>query len=347
MDNTIIQQGSFRSQGVPVFINFRSDVDWMEVWNFSSAGRQTDGQGVRYLWQRGLSNNDGFVEVYGAAGVLTLTTASALSVPGFELFNSSVPLVGDKLLVNDVTGGSPSAVSVNSTGALSRCRLVNDDIVRLYNVAGGLQLSSIDFQISNVVADTSFDLKYMRAIVPAAGPGFYSRIAFGTHFLPTFRYITRISNEPQALVTMTVDHGYEVGEVVRFKIPKVRNSTAYGMNEIDNLQGTIVAIDEADVDGFTNTIRVDIDTTSFGVFLFPGTGAGTHSSAIVAPVGEDSGVALANGAFVLADSEVDDSSIGMLLGYDTTAAGRSPAGISGDLIFYKAGKSFEVDNEGL
>lgn len=345
MDNTIIQQGTFRSPGAGVFILLRSDVDWMEVRNYSATQRGDDGEGVRWYWQRGLPNNDGFIEAFGAGDTILLSLASEAGVPGFELFNSSVPLVGDKLLVNDVTGGPPPLVSVNSTGSQIKGKLVNGDVVRLYAIAGGLQLSSIDFEINNVVADTSFDLAYMRAIVPAAGPGFYARVAFGTHFLPTFRYITRISNEVQALVTLTVRHGYEVGQVVRFTIPKVRNSTAYGMNEIDQLQGTIVDTGEADVDGVTNTIRVDIDTTAFNPFLFPGNGAGTHSPAIVTPVGENTGVAIATGLPPDGDFVSDDSTIGMFLGYDPTGAGRSPAGIDGDTMYWRAGKSFAVDNK--
>ena len=52
MDNTIIQQGFFVSDGSNKIISLRSDVDWMRVYNTSELAAQNN-VGVEYYWQRG------------------------------------------------------------------------------------------------------------------------------------------------------------------------------------------------------------------------------------------------------------------------------------------------------
>lgn len=343
MDNTIIQQGTFSGKGKPEFITLRSDIDWMRVYNFDNINTPADDHGVEYYWQRGMDINEGFVWLQnGDATAITVETASSLAVPGFTLFDSSVPILGDLRATTGITAGPHPTVSTADTA-----NLVDGDVVRLYNTAGAEQLGAMDFTI-NEITGGSFDLAYMRTIIATAGAGSYRRVQFGTSFYPSTRFITRISNENQALVTLSVDHGFTVGQVVRFIIPTLHNSLVYfGMAQLNELQGAIVEINEADADGFTNTIRVNIDTSMMMPFNFPLSFSAPFSPALVVPVGEDTGVVLANGAVVSADSTINNATIGMILGFDGGFNGQSPAGAPFDVMLWTAGKSFSVDNKVL
>ena len=61
MASTIIQQGSFTSDGTAKTLNIRSDIDWMEVFNATVADDDTTTTaiGVQYYWQRGMASDTG------------------------------------------------------------------------------------------------------------------------------------------------------------------------------------------------------------------------------------------------------------------------------------------------
>src|SRR5690606_1375812 len=104
------------------------------------------------------------------------------------------------------------------------------------------------------------------------------------------------------------------------------------------LKASIVAINEADADGITNTITIDIDTTGFTAFAFPLTAAPGSTPAQVVPMGENTAQALALGADILGDATRNDAVFGIQL----VAGTGSPAGVANDVIYWVAGKSFKV-----
>ena len=65
--STIIQQGSFTSDGLSRTIALRSDVDWMEVINYTNFISTTADEGARYTWRRGMTAGRGLVEYHAAA----------------------------------------------------------------------------------------------------------------------------------------------------------------------------------------------------------------------------------------------------------------------------------------
>lgn len=95
-------------------------------------------------------------------------------------------------------------------------------------------------------------------------------------FLPRFRYINDITNEQYAVVTFTQTHDFIVSEIVSFRV-----SQPYGMPEINNLRAQVLIIDEF-------TITINIDTSNFGLFIYPSVTA--SSPPVCVPVG--SGIAL-------------------------------------------------------
>jgi len=322
-------QGTFISNGQAKILSVRSDIDWMWVFNTTvAAANQTVAVGVRYYWQRGFpagamiefkkSNaaNAANLEVYATTG-------------GFTLINTSIDTPGAAVVLTAISNANPPVVSTGNTAGLS-----NGDVVRLFDVTGAQQLGGEDFTIGNVITNTSFTLAFMQPIV-AGTNGTFRRIPYDPYFYPPTREIAKISKATQAIVTFTVTHNYTVGQVLRFKIPTV-SSTTYGMTELNDVQATIVAVGAADADGVTNTVTINVDTTSFGTFAWPLTTDPAHTTAQTVPVGQNTAQSILSGVDVLGDSERNIAIIGMTL----AAGADSPAGLNGNVIYWVAGKSF-------
>ena len=311
-------QGKFTSTGDSQTLNIRSGVDWIKVLNYTD--------NTQYFWQYGMAAGVG--KITAANG----TTASLGAGLGFYPIDTSLNVPGASVVLTAI---SAAAIPVVSTGNTSG--LANGDIVRLYNVTNGVQLNSIDFTIGGLIANTSFTLAYMSQIV-AANAGTFRRIPYSPIFYPRNRYIVSISQAVEAVVVLTVTHGYKVGQVVSFVVPSVGGSAAsYGMTEINGLQGTILDIDTA-----TNSITVDIDTTSFTAFAFPTTAqaAAGFTQAQVVPVGMNTAEGLDSGVDILSDATINTGLIGIQL----VGGANSPAGANNDVIYWTSGNSFSISN---
>lgn len=322
-------QGSFTSTGSNKILQIRSDVDWINVYNITQmATGQTTAVAVQFYWQRGFPA--GAMIAYfksNAANALNLT--QYLTTGGFTLVNNTLNVPGPLVALTAISNATPPVVSTASTANLS-----NGNVVRLFNVAGGQQLGGLDFTVGAVTANTSFTLAFMRAIV-AATTGSYRIIPYDPYFYPPTRVISKISAATQAIVTLTVTHAFTVGQVIRFVIPTV-TALAYGTTQLNGVQATIVAINQPDVDGVTNTITVNVDTTAMGAFAWPLTADPVHTPAQVVPVGENSAQAILSGSNFIGDSEVNLGFLGISL----TGGAGSPGGANNDVIYWVAGKSF-------
>ncbi len=125
-----------------------------------------------------------------------------------------------------------------------------------------------------------------------------------------------------------MDHGYTVGQEVRFSTDDLN-----GMTEINGLSGTVTAV------GSTSTFTVNIDSSAFTTFTFPVTAnPGAYTPAQVVPFGEDTAQALSSSTNILGDATVNTGYIGVKLAYGAAA----PAGVNNDVIYWVAGKSFNV-----
>jgi len=327
-------QGRFTSTGTATTIALRSDLDYMWVLNESQTYQAGLGQGVQYYWQRGMNQGQGVI--YTKTAVTdALVPGQIAANEGFYLIDTSVNLPGPSLALTGITNGVPPVVNTANTAALNP-----GDIVRIYNTVGAQQLGGLDFTVGTIVPTTSFTLAYMQGIANAnPGAGTFRRIPYNPLYYPTRRYITNISQATNAIVTLSVTHGFTVGQQISFVVPTV-TSLAFGMTELDGTEATIVAIGQADVNGFTNTITVDVDTTGFTAFAFPLTTDPGFTPAQVIPVGESTATALTYGQNILADATTNTGYIGIQL----MAGAASPAGSQGDVIYWVAGKSVNVYN---
>jgi hypothetical protein len=329
-DNTIIQQGRFTSAGSAVTLQLRAGVDWMRVYNTTVAGaNQTTALGVEFYWQNGFPA--GYAWEYlksNAAGAANLS--QYVTSGGFTLVDSSLSQAG--IINATVTAVSNAAIPVVSNSGTNA--LVAGQIVRMINVAGAQELGGMDFTVGyNTLTTGTFSLDYMAQIV-AGTTGSWMLVPYDALFYPRRRSITKITQAAQAVVTLSVTHGYQVGQLIRMIVP-----ASFGMTQMNGLQATIVAINTTTTSG--NTITLNVDSSAFTAFAFPLSAAVPFTPAEVVPMGENTADALSQGVDILSDATLNTGYIGMNL----AAGANSPAGQNNDVIYWVAGKSFSVNNQ--
>lgn len=324
-------QGSFTSTGAAQLISIPSGFDWIEVFNQTNAalGAGGNGSGVIYIFNpHTMTNGTGFVQ-FKEATIGAAVWDSIAAGAGFFLYDSSIQTTGASVVLTSVSGAAVPIVATGNTAGLNA-----GDTVRLYNVVGGQQLGGIDFTIDTIVTNTSFRLKYMAQIV-AATTGTFRKIPYDPIYYPRNRIITKITQASQAVVTLSVTHGYNVGQKIRFIIPTVTD-IAFGMTELTDQVVTIVAVDTT-----LNTITVDFDTSALSAFAWPLTADGDFTPAQIVPAGMDTAEALAAGVNIHSDASRNQAQLGVLL----MAGTLSPAGVADDVISWRSGVSFTVDPE--
>lgn len=315
--------GSFTSTGNNVTLQFLQGVDWIEVYNVSQAdGEQTTALAVKFYWQATMAQNamwsESTSEAADASNLLLYSTSG-----GFTYVNSSMQQPGT--IQNTITAVSTDTIPVATNSGTNG--LVAGSIVRIYNVAGAQQLGGIDFTVGlNTLSGTTFSLDYMSTLGGAGTSGSWALIPYDPIFYPRHRYITKITQAAQAVVTLSVTHGYQVGQAVRFNV-----GSAYGMTQINGLLGNIVAVNTS-----TNTITVDINTTGFTAFAFPATAAVPFTPALVVPVGEDTALAESSNVNILSDATINTGYVGLVL----TGGAGYPGGAEDDVLHWRAGTSY-------
>lgn len=336
-DNTIIQQGAFVATGNDIILPLRNDVDWVKVYNLTNIGAATQWAGTDFYWQRGMAQDDAITSYHAAATQAISQSTCAVGYNGavyrgISLLDSSDQTLGPAVAVTAVTAANPPLVNTASTLNV----IANSTIIRLYSLTTGQQMSSMDFSVGAVVANTSMALAHMPQPL-AGGTGFYRIVNYNPLYYPRRRWITGITNAAQAVIRTSVTHDFHVGEQVRFIVP-----AAFGMTQMNGLTGTVVARNVIGTTG-NNTLTVDIDSTAFTAFAFPLAAAAPFTYAYVVPVGENTGAALTLGTNILDDATVNTGFLGIRLGTDNVTAAialGSAGGTANDVIRWVAGKSF-------
>lgn len=327
--------GRFVSTGSAQFIPLPSGVDWMTVTNETIMYAAGAGSGAQFLWAKG--------DVVGRGTIIVKEATIGALVPGqiaasagfFVVDQTAVtpgPLNNGSTGITAVSTATPPRVTVGSTAGMP-----TGTTVRLYDIAGAGQLNGYDFTITNIDA-THFDLTNGPTINPAGTTGSFRVIGL-PYFYPPERDISKIQKSGVGTVpagvtriTTLITAAYTIGQRVNIIVP----SPVWGMVEMNNLNGTIVAIGIANSAGQTSTIDVNIDSANFTTFTFPVDGGPSFSPAQVIPVGENTAQAIASGVNVIGDATINTAQLGMLL----MAGTGSPAGVVGDVITWIAGKSF-------
>lgn len=348
-------QGRFTANGSNVFIPLPAGCDWIHILNETAAyaGAAAANTGVKFDWFVGDATGRGTVEYVTNATPTTLNITQIAAGAGFYFINTTNstpgPLNNGSTGITAISTATPPRVTCGSTAGM-----FSGQTVELYNIVGAPQLSGLQFTIT-VIDATHFDLTNGPTLAVAGTTGSFRVIPYQPLFVaptvrgvttlttlqdpywyPTYRTITNISQALNAIITLAVTHTYTVGQSVTLKVPTV-TATAFGMTQLNGLQAvTIIAINQADANGYTNTITVNVDTTGFGAFAFPAAAAPGFTPAMVVPVGENTAQAINSGQNILADATVNQSAFGLLL----VAGAMSPAGQNANVIQWVAGKSF-------
>lgn len=313
-DLTLIQSGTFISTGENITINLRPGTNYMKVWNQTAIAATLVNSGFVWEWNLGMG---GIEYQENAAG----TAINILPRPtDFIPVDTSLTAPGAPVAI---TGTSNAVRPIVTTANTAGLRV--GSVVKLTNVTGAMNLSSYDFTIDTIVANTSFRIANALANAPGSvgTAGFYRIIPYNPIFYPTRRFIVNITRAAQAVVTTAVDHGYTVGQAVRFRMWPIQG--VWGMNEIDGLIGNIVAVPTV------GTFVVDIDTTAFSLFTFPLAASYPFTRAQVAPVGEEANADQSD-PNLLYDATVNTAILGMTL----IAGIDSPGGQIGDVMYWQA-----------
>lgn len=339
MPFTILDQGSFTqgSTATSRNINLPASCDYFRAVNLTQmATTQTPGRGVVFEWfGDGLVAADAAIETLKADGANTLQ-GTVVSSGGFTYVESR-PSPEAAVTGTAITAANPPVVSMVNTYS-------NGDRVRLYNTTGMLQIGGMEFTISNV-SGTDFELLGLPATGFAAPATAVTarRVPKFAPVEPEFLYVTSISQASQAVVTVSVDHNYVVGQLIHFSVP-----SSFGMTEIDQLTGKIVAINTADRSPYVGYgFTVDIDTSGFSSFAFPASTASPNARlfATVSPAGQrtqrDPNLAVSDPLYQTGyNFDEVPFRTGKFYPYMHLAAGaQSPAGSASDVIAWQAFKA--------
>ena len=346
MDGTIIQQGSFTSTGAAKFIPLESGCDWIETYNMTQIGTHPATEtGYQFYWQAGMGQDRG-IEWQSIAN-LDSTSMFDLASGGFTYVDTSSLNQGilNTNIVSIIWGATGTIVTpwnnlnVVTTGAPHG--LVDGDIIRIYNITTdpighaitAPQLGGIDFEVMLLTpaVATTFALKYAAQLAVPSDYASYRVIPYDPIYYPRMRVITNISRglPGVATVTTSVPHGFTVGQEVRLNV-----YASGGMTEINGMIATVLSIpNDSAGNPMTGRFTINIDTSGFTVFTFPVPLDLPCTAASAVPMGESLTV-----THDLQDATYNTAETGVSL-----AAGiDSPAGVANDLIYWKAGKTFNT-----
>lgn len=303
-----LASGSFTSDGTVQTIRLPSGANEIEIFNITDFGSAAANTNV--MKAKGLASLTAGYGYYTpkTSGAATLGTETMTTSGGFTFISDSGSQTPEAALaVTSATNAAPPVLTMTS----STGNVVQGDIVRYYGASGQYNISGLDFTAGTVVANTSIALAYGVAPGAVGSGGYVRRIPFDARFYPRNRYIASISKATSAVVVMTVTHGFTVGQKVRFIVP-----SDFGMIEMDNLLGTVTAINTT-----TNSITVDIDSSAFTTFAFPSsaTAAAGVNFAQVVPVGEAASGSYAN---LIDDATVNNSYTGVQIGTTVQTSGK-------------------------
>lgn len=326
-----IYSGTFSTDAAasPVTLNLPSGATSIEIVNLTDWGSTAANTNV--IKARGLASltagsGETFPKTNGAAtiGIPTMQTSGC-----FTFFSDSASQ--NLTAATAITGVSQANPAVVSTGDTTTVPLVAGDVVRIYGITGMQQVSSLDFSVGTVVANTSFQLKYLNSsgFVAPGTAGFWRKIPFASgpsvnvggiapnpRFYPRARYITAITAANPAVITLSVAHSFTVGEKVRIIVPN-----NFGMTQLNNYLATITAVSYAN-----NTITIDADSSAMTAFAFPTSAVAALGTtfAQVIPVGEAAinTPALPVGNFLF-DATKNASINGVIIGSTALVASKS------------------------
>jgi len=335
MEDTTLLQGTFTQPATAVAKTFAipAGFDWIEVTNYTQSAGTATANGFKFRWQLGYPNGT-MTSLINTAGVVTadITADNALTI-----YNPATATIGT---LNNGGGAITGFTQANPAVVTSAGSNVPAGSIAIFSSLNNQpQYDGIPFSVGYGTATANtFSVDYLNSTgsTPSTA-GNFRIIPYNPLFFPSVRVITNITAATQAVVTLSVQHNYQIGEQIRFNFP---GGTAYWANyaALNGVQATVVAVDNTTGAGH-NTITVNVSTVGFGTFAFPAQGiAGLpFTPAYVNPFGENTSVAYNNIPQLssFSDARTNTGFIGVTL----APGALLPAGVANDVVYWVAGKS--------
>jgi hypothetical protein len=270
-----------QSQNPPDFILLKSLTGW---------GEASDAQAIEWWWERSMAQGTakGILQSSeGSTPQLPAMTSYTISSAGISTYDTANPPTFAGLATTAITGIAGSfIVTMANTGSIAV-----GDYVRLYGTTGELQIAGYSFQVTAVTANTSITLGYMAS----SGTTFAADASAGTvvkfipnRMYPRWKYIANITQAAQGVVYFTEKNDYTPGEIVSFRV-----SSAFGMEEINNVQARVLSVTNS---ATVSSITLDLDTSGFTAFSFPTSAVAAAGVSPAVCVPSSSGVVPLNGS---------------------------------------------------
>jgi hypothetical protein len=265
MPLTQLYTGTFVSDGKEKSIKLPGDADRFKLTNRSALAAGV-ASGFEWSWSPSLASGEAKQKSKDAADVVS----EALLTSGGFVYRKSRPEPEAAVPVVDVTPFDPAAVFTTVDHGYA-----TGDRIRVYDTTDMRQIAGMDFTIE-VTSSTAFALKNLDTS-DFAGPssgGFVRRLPSLGEVVPESLFVTKVTQAAQAVVTMSVDHTYQVGQLLTLSVP-----ATFGMSELDGVTAKVVARDDA-------TVTLDVDSSSFTPFAFPASSPLPQGFATIAPAGQ-------------------------------------------------------------
>ncbi len=276
----IIEAGTYTNAASPAVTNIQltCQPDLFIVTNRTNWGDDTAITGIESYWKRGFAQGAyKSLDQAVTTGILSTNTGTS---NGFTFIDPANPPTYTALASSATTAANPAVVSMANTGSIGI-----GDVVRVLNNTNMQQISGMDFTVTAVTANTSITLGYLDASGFAA-PGTTGSILkfIPSRYYPRWRYITKITQASQAVITFSVAHDYTPGEIISLRVP-----SQFGMTQANNKQVRVLSTT-------TSTVTVELDTSGFTAFAFPTSAIAALGISNAVAVPSSSGVVPANGS---------------------------------------------------
>jgi hypothetical protein len=205
---------------------------------------------------------------------------------------------------------------------------VNGDVIQIRNADNMPQLNGLIFTIADFTTLASFTL-FLNTNQSGftASTSFEVRKVYNAYdFSPNATIISGITMGSTTQVQLlTCCNGFDIGDTIKLQIPAV-----WGPKELNNKTGKILSLDST-----TNTYTLELDTTGVSSFAWPSPSQMPFSYANMVGYSD-------SGPSVIGTKNTEE--VFMRLGTAQWAANGTyrygPAGKSGDVMFWRAGKDF-------
>ncbi len=270
IQGNLIARGGFTSDGNKRIIEIPTRPDYFQITNRTLWGSGPADVIVESIWYRGMALGNAHNKQEAASNVLS---ANASTVNGITLIDFTNPPTFTATAITAVTQANPAQITSVAHG------LVVGDLVIVNNVTGMEQISSLTFEVRSIVDPNNFTIFLDTSGFATPGTAGTAQKVFDDQFYrPERATILSISQATNAVVVTAAQTSvnYQIGEIYRIRVPDV-----FGMIEMNELLGTVTAVDDS-----INTVTFNIDSSAFSAFAFPASASVPFTFAHFIPVGD-------------------------------------------------------------